>query len=43
MVWGGALVVCVTAGQAGVHPAGAALCGVAGALLIAGLLSAGAP
>lgn len=40
VVWGGALVVCVVAGQAGVHPAGAALLGVAAALLIAGVLGA---
>lgn len=38
VVWGGALVVCVTAAQLGVHPVGAVLLGIAGALLIAGAL-----
>lgn len=42
-VWGGGVVVCFLVGSSGVHPAGAALAGLAFALAVAGLLSAGGP
>lgn len=43
VTWGGAAVVVFVAGSLGVHPAGAVVLGVAGALVIAGLLSVGGP
>lgn len=43
VTWGGAAVVVVVACQLGVHPAGAAVLGIAAALVIAGLLSMGGP
>lgn len=38
-VWGGGAVVCFLAGSMGLHPAAAAVLGVVGALLIAGVLT----